>query len=174
MPPKVKLPDDVTVPDNVMPLTDPVPDTEVTVPPGLDEAIVIDPEEFVMVTFAPAVKVVRVNPDPLPISSAPFAGVEFSPVPPFATGKVPVTPEVKDKPEQLVSVPEEGVPKAPPLPTNDPGEPMLMAKAEATLVPRPDTPVAMGSPVQLVNVPEVGTPSTGEIKFGALNTGKLM
>ena len=34
-PPKVKLPEDVTVPVNVMPLTEPVPETLVTVPAGL-------------------------------------------------------------------------------------------------------------------------------------------
>jgi hypothetical protein len=38
VPPSVKLPLDVTVPDNVMPLTEPEPDTDVTVPPltGID------------------------------------------------------------------------------------------------------------------------------------------
>ena len=34
-----------------------------------------------------------------------------TPVPPLATGKVPVTPVVKGKPVQLVSVPADGVPK---------------------------------------------------------------
>ncbi len=110
-PPSVKLPDDVTVPDSVMPLTDPVPETEVTVPPELVEAIVIEPAPLVMLTFAPAVSVVRVNPVPLPISKAPFDGVEVSPVPPLATGKVPVTPVESGKPVVLVKVPEAGVPK---------------------------------------------------------------
>ena len=36
------------------------------------------------------------------------------PVPPLATGKVPVTPVVKGRPVKLVAVPEDGVPKAPP------------------------------------------------------------
>ena len=36
------------------------------------------------------------------------------PVPPFRTGKVPVTPVVKGKPVALVSVPLDGVPNAPP------------------------------------------------------------
>lgn len=35
-----------------------------------------------------------------------------TPVPPFATGKVPVTPVVKGRPVALVNTPEEGVPKA--------------------------------------------------------------
>ena len=37
--------------------------------------------------------------------------VEVVPVPPFAIGKVPVTPVVRGKPVQLVKVPEEGVPR---------------------------------------------------------------
>jgi hypothetical protein len=37
--------------------------------------------------------------------------VEVVPVPPLAIGKVPVTPVVRGKPVQLVKVPEEGVPK---------------------------------------------------------------
>ena len=37
--------------------------------------------------------------------------VEVVPVPPLAIGKVPVTPVVRGKPKQLVKVPEEGVPK---------------------------------------------------------------
>jgi hypothetical protein len=64
--------------------------TDVTVPPELLEAIVIAPEEFVIVTLLPAVNVVRVNPVPLPMSNAPFAGVVVKPVPPLATGRMPV------------------------------------------------------------------------------------
>jgi hypothetical protein len=37
---------------------------------------------------------------------------EVIPVPPFATGKVPVTPVVKGSPVVFVKVPEAGVPKA--------------------------------------------------------------
>ena len=44
-----------------------------------------------------------------------FAVSVAAPVPPFATGSVPVTPVVKGKPVKLVAVPEEGVPSAPPL-----------------------------------------------------------
>jgi hypothetical protein len=42
---------------------------------------------------------------------APLPVEVVTPVPPFATGKVPVTPVVKGKPVQFVSVPELGVPK---------------------------------------------------------------
>ena len=86
------MPEDVTVPDRVMPLTEPVPPTEVTVPPGLDDAMVIEPLPLVMVMFEPAVKValLSVLPDELPISNWPSV-YEVCPVPPLATGKVPVT-----------------------------------------------------------------------------------
>ena len=67
-----------------------VPVTEVTVPPEPVAAIVIPPELLVIVTPEPAVRVARVNPIPLPMSSAPFAGVVAKPVPPFAT---PTSPE---------------------------------------------------------------------------------
>jgi hypothetical protein len=73
------------------------------VPPPV-EAIVIEPDALVIVIFEPAVNVVRVNPVPLPMSKAPFAGVDVSPVPPFAIGKVPVTPAVNDVAAKL-SVP---------------------------------------------------------------------
>jgi hypothetical protein len=36
---------------------------------------------------------------------------DVTPVPPLATGKVPVTPVVRGRPVQLVNVPDEGVPK---------------------------------------------------------------
>ena len=64
-----------------------VPVTEVT---GVTlDAIVIEPEALVTVIPKPAVSVVRVNPVPLPIFKAPFAGVLDSPVPPFATFNIP-------------------------------------------------------------------------------------
>ena len=56
-------------------------------------------------------------------------------------------------PVRFVTVPELGVPNAPPLTTGAPAVPTLTAKAVATPVPRPDTPVLMGRPVQLVSVP---------------------
>lgn len=54
-------------------------------------AIVMAPDVLVTVIPVPAVKVVRVNPVPLPMSRAPFAGVVVRPVPPLATATVPVT-----------------------------------------------------------------------------------
>ena len=79
-------------------------------------------------------------------------------VPPLAIGKVPDTPVVKGNPVAFVRVPLEGVPNAPPLTTTDPVDPTVMARAVATLVPRPLTPVEMGNPVALVSVPELGVP----------------
>ena len=50
----------------------------------------------------------------VPNTFAPEPVLVVTPVPPLATGNVPVTPVVKGSPVQLVSVPLEGVPKAPP------------------------------------------------------------
>ncbi|NDG19574.1 MAG: hypothetical protein EB117_15055 [Betaproteobacteria bacterium] len=70
------------------------------------------------------------------------------------------------RPVQLVNVPEEGVPNAPPFTTTAPAEPTATAKAVATLVPKPDTPET-GSPVQLVNVPEDGVPNAPPLTTNA-------
>lgn len=66
-----------------------LPPTLVT-PPEAVEAIVIVPAPLVTVMLAPAVIVALVYPDPLPIRTAPLAGVVVTPVPPDATGSVPV------------------------------------------------------------------------------------
>ena len=58
-----------------------------------------------------------------------------SPVPPFATGNVPVTPVESGNPVALVNVPLDGVPRAPPLTTNAPAEPVLTPRAVTTPVP---------------------------------------
>ena len=78
----------------------------------------------------------------------------------------PDTPVLIGKPVALVSVPLEGVPKAPPFTTGAPAEPTLTAKAVATPVPKPDTPVLIGKPVALVNVADVGVPKTGVTNVG--------
>ena len=77
-PPSVMLPVDVTVPDKLKPLADPVPATEVTVPvPGAAAAMVWLGQAPVIVTFEPATK----------------AGVAV-PEPPLATAKIPVKLEI--------------------------------------------------------------------------------
>ena len=86
---------------------------------------------------------------------------------------MPVTPVVKGKPVQLVSVPEVGVPKIgvskvgvldntlAPLPVEvvTPVPPLATGRV-------PVTPVVRGKPVQLVSVPEVGVPKLGVTKVG--------
>lgn len=53
----------------------------------------------------------------------------------FVTGRFPVTPVVKGKPVQLVSVPDDGVPSAPLNVTKAPADPTLMPRAVTTPVP---------------------------------------
>jgi hypothetical protein len=114
---------------------------------------------------------------------APLPVEVVTPVPPFATGRVPVTPVVKGKPVQLVSVPEVGVPKigvtkvgeVAKTSAPDPVSPVTaaarfalegVARKVATPVPSPETPVDIGKPVQFVSVPEVGVPKIGVTKVG--------
>jgi hypothetical protein len=63
---------------------------------GLDEAIVIEPLPFVIVIPSPAVSVdlVKVLPVVFPINNSPLLKVDW-PVPPLATGRVPVTRKLK-------------------------------------------------------------------------------
>ena len=87
VPPSVRLPELVTVPDNVMPLTVPVPPTDVTVPAPDGVAQLPSPRQ----------KVVAVAPVPLPR---------------LETGRLPVTPVVSGRPVALVRTPLAGVPSA--------------------------------------------------------------
>jgi len=50
----------------------------------------------------------------------------FVPLPPLATGKMPVTPVVRGKPVRFVAVPLDGVPSAPPLVKYDPAGCLLL------------------------------------------------
>ena len=105
------------------------------------------------------------------------------PVPPLATGKVPVTPVVRGKPVALVSVAAEGVPRLgvtrvgllantfAPVPVSSVKAAAKfalegVAKKVATLEPSPEIPVDTGRPVQLVRVPEAGVPRVGVVKVG--------
>jgi hypothetical protein len=69
-------------------------------------------------------------------------------------------------PVRLVTVPLDGVPKAPLNNTGAPAEPVLTARAVAMPVPKPDTPVLIGKPVALVNVALVGVPRIGVTSVG--------
>jgi hypothetical protein len=99
-------------------------------------------------------------------------------VPPFATGKAPVTPVVSGNPVHEVRVPDVGVPRIgvtsvgvfantfAPVPVSSVRTAARfaldgVAKNVATFAAKPDTPDAMGKPVQLVNVPDAGVPRIG-------------
>jgi len=157
-----------------------VPVTDVTVPPEFVAAIVIPPAEFVMVTLLPAVKVVRVNPEPLPISSAPFAGVVVRPVPPEATARVadrpaavPVVFWFSVGNVQFAKLPDVGVPSMGVTSVGlvertllpEPVEPVTPVPPLAT-GSVPVTPVVKGKPVALVSVADVGVPSMGVTSVG--------
>ena len=74
-------------------------------------------------------------------------------------------PEIGN-PVQLVSVPLDGVPRAPPLVTKAPDVPTATPSAVATFEPRPETPVEIGNPVALVSVTLVGVPRMGVTNVG--------
>jgi hypothetical protein len=113
-----------------------------------------------------------------------------TPVPPLATGSVPVTPVVSGKPVRLVAVPEEGVPKAgvtnvglfantlAPVPVSSVKTAAKLAldgvaKNVATLAAKPLMPVLRGRPVQFVNVPLLGVPKTGVTSVGLVESTLL-
>jgi len=103
-----------------------------------------------------------------------------TPVPPFATGKVPVTPVDKGRPVKLVATPDVGVPSKGVTNVGDVDntllpEPVLVV----TPVPPfktgkvPVTPVDKGKPVKLVATPEVGVPSNGVTSVGDVDNTLL-
>src|SRR5690606_23077134 len=92
-----------------------------------------------------AVVVAVIAPVPLPTRMLPAVS-EVAPIPPRATVRVPVVPPTIGRPVALVRVPDDGVPSAPPLVTNEPAVPTLTPSAVATPVPNPETPVLIGRP----------------------------
>lgn len=86
----------------------------------------------------------------------------------------PDTPVEIGRPVALVSVPDEGVPKTPPLTKGAPAVPTFTAKAAATPVPKPDTPVEIGSPVVFVRVPDAGVPKLGATSVGPFDKTTLV
>lgn len=147
------------------------------------------PEQFVNVPEDGVPKAGVTNVGLVESTTLPEPVEVVTPVPPFATGRVPVTPVLKGSPVQLVNVPEEGVPSA--GVTNvglvantnapEPVSPVTaaakladegVAKNVATPEPKPEMPVATGKPVQFVNVPEVGVPNTGATKVGVFANTK--
>jgi hypothetical protein len=109
-----------------------------------------------------------------------------TPVPPFVTANVPVTPVDKGNPVALVNVTLVGVPKTGVTKvgevanTKDP-EPVSSETAVARLalegvaknvaipVPKPETPVLIGNPVAFVKTPLEGVPSAGVVKVGLVS-----
>ena len=99
-----------------------------------------------------------------------------TPVPPLATGRVPVTPVVTGKPVQFVSTPADGVPMfgvvnaglvertlfPEPVEVVTPVPPLATANV-------PVTPVVIGNPVQLVKTPADGVPMFGVVNVGVVN-----
>ena len=95
------------------------------------------------------------------------------PVPPLATGSVPVIPVDSGKPVQLVNVPLVGVPRMGVTSVGDVERTLEPDPVEVvTPVPPlatasvPVTPVDSGKPVQLVSVPLVGVPRMGVTSVG--------
>lgn len=127
-----------------------------TVPPP-DAAIVMEPDALVTVMPVPAVSVARVKPVPLPMFSAPFAGVVVRPVPPLATPSVPVTPVVSGSPVKLVATPLVGVPSSGVTRVGEVDSTLL---PEPVLVVTPVPPFATASVPARVTVPEevIGPP----------------
>ena len=97
--------------------------------------------------------------DAVAVVKAPVAGVVAPTVPLMLMLAVPV---------RLVTVPLDGVPRAPPLTTKEPAVPTLTPRAVATPVPRPVMPVDTRSPVALVRVADDGVPRAGVTSVGAI------
>lgn len=143
--------------------------TEVTVPPVPVAEIVIAPEVFEILTPLPGVRVVRVKPVPLPISSTPLAGVVVRPVPPLATARVPPSVRV---PVVVIGPPDKVSPVVPPDPLTlvTVPEPLLLNVFQSVLDRYPSTEVVAAGilmagvdpplettgavPVTLVTVPD--------------------
>jgi len=106
-----------------------------------------------------AITTTRATTAPVIVVNAPVVGVVAPTVPLMLMDAVPV---------KFVTVPEDGVPNAPPLTTGEPAVPILTAKAVATPVPRPLTPVLMGRPVAFVKVTLVGVPRIGVTNVGVV------
>jgi hypothetical protein len=148
---------------------------------GAAAVVAIKPECVILAETVVPVKVGDADNTVLPVPVD-----DVTPVPPLATGRVPVTPVVKGRPVQVVNVPEVGVPNigvtkvglvaktAEPVPVSSVKAERKLAdegvvKNVATLAPKPDTPVETGKPVQLVKVPDCGVPKIGVTNVELVN-----
>ena len=104
-----------------------------------------------------------------------------TPVPPLATGNVPVTPVVIGKPVQLVKTPAEGVPMFGVVNAGLVDRTLFPEPVEVvTPVPPlatgsvPVTPVVTGKPVQFVSTPADGVPMFGVVNVGLVDNTMLL
>jgi hypothetical protein len=149
------------------------------VPPSIGNPVTLVITPLVGVPSAGVTKVGLLDSTTLPV---PVEAV--TPVPPLATGKVPVVPPSIGRPVALVSVPLVGVPNAGVtsvglVANTSAPEPVSsvtaaakfalvgVAKNVATSVPKPEMPVDTGRPVALVSVPLEGVPNTPPLTTGA-------
>ena len=102
--------------------------------------------------------------DVVSVVNAPVVGVVAPTVPLMLIEAVPV---------RFVTVPDEGVPRAPPLTTKAPAVPVFVANAPATPVPRPEMPVETGRPVAFVSVTADGVPRLGVVRIGDVDNTML-
>ncbi len=121
-PPSVMLPVEVTVPESVRPLAEPVPATDETEPPPVPAPIAVrkvaaSREDTVLsalnrgnVTALGLVIVYRLPPSVVAPKLVRAAAAVVAAEPPLAMGRVPVTPVVKGRPVAFVNVAEVGVP----------------------------------------------------------------
>ena len=184
----------------------PVPRPDTPVPIGRPVALVRVAELGVPRAGVTSVGDVANTSEPEPVSSVTAAarladvGVpkkvatpapnDVMPVPPLATGRVPVTPVVSGRPVALVRVANEGTPRlgvtsvgdvantSEPVPVSSVTAARRLAevgvpKNVATPVPRPDTPVPIGRPVALVRVPDVGVPRAGVTSEAEVMVGEV-
>jgi len=177
----------VTNVGDVLSTTEPEPvDVVVPVPPfktgrvpvtpvvnGKPVALVRTTDEGVPSAGVTSVGEVLSTTDPVPVEVV-------TPVPPFSTGRVPVTPVVSGRPVKFVATPDVGVPNA-----GDTSEGVVIVglvdntsmPVPVAVVPPvpplrigrvPVTPVDSGKPVRFVATPDAGVPSSGAIKVGPL------
>ena len=106
---------------------------------------------------------------------------EVTPVPPLATGSVPVTPVVSGKPVRFVATPDDGVPRAGVTKVGEFDRTLFPEPVDVvTPVPPfatgnvPVTPVVSGNPVPLVSVTEAGVPSVGVVRTGEVEKTRLV
>ncbi len=113
------------------------------------------------------------------------AALVVAPVPPFAIGKVPVTPVVKGKPVAFVNTPDAGVPKAGAVKVGEVKVLFVKVSVPAKVAKVPDAagrviavPVPATAGAEMVAVPDVDPANATEVaeatpKVGVTNVGEV-